>query len=303
VAQKIGAPHVIGFANVAIGIAAHMGGRWKEARENLETGLAALRDHGAGVRWEIDTGDTYWLATLFYLGEWRELGRLTQLLLRDAIDRGDEVAQQALRTGRSNAAWLLMGKPDEAAAQLAASMPPAGEGVHLVHVSALAAAANIELYRGDVAAARAKLDELWPHVERLGLLRLQQPRVELRSLRARVLLADPRADGSLREAKAIADDLVKEGAVWAEGLGHLIRASCHAWAGQVDTGIADLEAAEAAFASAGMQGHVQIVRVYRGELEGGPGPTARALAARDFLKDIGAVDPDRVVAYVIGWPG
>ena len=106
IATKIGAPHVIGFAETAIGIAAHMGGRWAEARAHLEAGLAALRDHGAGVRWEIDTGDTYWLASLFYLGEWRELARLTQLLLRDAIERGDEVAQQSLRTGRSNAAWL-----------------------------------------------------------------------------------------------------------------------------------------------------------------------------------------------------
>ncbi|MBA3460884.1 MAG: protein kinase [Deltaproteobacteria bacterium] len=303
VAKKLGAPHVIGFAQAAIGIAAHMQGRWKEAREQLEAGLAALRDHGAGVRWEIDTGDTYWLATLFYLGEWRELGRLTQLLLRDAIDRGDEVAQQSLRTGRSNNAWLLMGKPDEAAAQLAISMPTIGEGFHLQHVSAMVAATNIELYNDDVTAARKRLDEAWPHLERLGVLRLQQPRVELRSLRARVLLADPRADGSLREARALGDELIKEATPWAEGLGYLVRASSHAWVGDVDAGLTDLEAAEEALAGAGMQGYVQIVKLYRGRLEGGPGPTARAEAARDFLKDLGAMDPDAVAAYLMPWPG
>ena len=303
VAAKIGAPHVIGFADTAVGIAAHMGGRWREARELLESGLAALRDHGAGVRWEIDTGDTYWLASLFYLGEWRELARLTQLLLRDAIDRGDEVAQQSLRTGRSNAAWLMLGKPDEARAQLASSMPALSDGVHFPHVSAVVAAVNIDLYAGDIEAARTRLDEVWPHVDRLGVLRLQQPRVELTSLRARVLLADPRRDGALREARTIGDELIKEGAPWAIGLGHMIRASCHAWAGDVDVALADLELAEAELGAAGMQGHLQIARLYRGRLEGGPGPTARAEAARDFLKDLGAFDPDAIAAYLVPWPG
>ncbi len=303
IAAKLGQPHVVGFADAAIGIAHHMGGRWREARQHLESGLAALRDHGAGVRWEIDTGDTFWLATLFYLGEWRELARLTQLLLRDAIDRGDEVAQQSLRAGRSNVAWLVLGKPDEARAQLGISTPPIGESFHLPHVSAVVAAASIDLYVHDVDAARTRLDEAWPQIERLGVLRLQQPRIELSYLRARILLADPRRDGSLREARVIGDELLKEGAGWGAGLGHLVHGSVHAWIGDVDTAISDLEAAEAMFDAAGMQGYLQVARMYRGRLEGGPGPTARAEAARDFLKDLGALNPDLVAAYLMPWPG
>lgn len=302
VAMRIGLPHVIGFADTAIGIAHHMGGRWREAREHLESGLASLRDHGAGVRWEIDTGDTYWLATLFYLGDWRELARLTQLLLRDAIDRGDQVAQQSLRTGRSNAAWLMIGKPDEARAQLAISMPEM-EGFHLQHLSAAVAAASIDLYVGDAAGARKRLDDAWPSVDRLGVLRLQQPRVELLYLRARILLADPRRDGALREAKSIGDELIKEAAGWAMGLGRLVHASVHAWLGDLGAALSDLDAAESQFQQAGMQGYLQIARLYRGAVEGGPGPTARAEAARDFLKDLGALSPDRVAAFLMPWPG
>ena len=52
-----------------------------------------------------------------------------------------------------------------------------------------------------------------------------------------------------------------------------------------------------------MQAHLQVARLYRGRLEGGPGPTARAEAARDFLKDLGAFDPDAVAAYLVPWPG
>jgi hypothetical protein len=269
----------------------------------LESGLAALRDHGAGVRWEIDTGDTYWLATLFYLGEWRELARLTQLLLRDAIDRGDEVAQQSLRTGRSNAAWLVLGKPDEARAQLAISQASSNvAGFHLPQLSAAVAAVNIDLYVEDADGARAKLDDLWPHVDRLGVLRLQQPRVELMSLRARVLLSDPRGDGVLREARMIGGKLLEEGAAWATGLGHLVLGSVRAWVGELDAAMEETQAAETAFASAGMQAHVHVSRMYRAELEGGPGPTARAEAARDFLKDLGAVDPHALAAFVMPWP-
>src|SRR6185295_5702419 len=57
IANRIGHAKVIGFADAAIGIAAHMSGRWREARGHLEAGLALLRDHGAGVRWEIDIGE------------------------------------------------------------------------------------------------------------------------------------------------------------------------------------------------------------------------------------------------------
>ena len=303
VAEKLGHAHVIGFASTAIGIAAHMNGRWQEARDRLDSGLAALRDHGAGVRWEIDVGDTYWLASLFYLGEWREMARLTQLLLRDAIDRGDVIAQQCLRTGPCNLAWLMLGKPDEARLQLDIAERTVGEGFHLANLQVITAAANIDLYCGDSAGAAKRLDDAWPQLERIGVLRLQQPRIELQFLRARTLLANPRADGRLRAARAIADELIKEGAPWAVGLGHLIRASVLAWATSDDLAIGELLAAEDHLAANGMLGFLHIARLYRGRLEGGGGGMARAEAARDFLGDAGASDPDLVSAHLVPWPG
>ncbi len=303
IAAHVGHAHVIGFADTAIGIAAHMNGRWTDARAHLESGLAALRDHGAGVRWEIDVGDTYWLGALFYLGEWREMARLTQLLLRDAIDRGDMIAQQCLRTGLCNLAWLVIGKPDEARAQLDIAERTLGEGFHLPHVQVITAAANIDLYCGDSAGAAKRLDDAWPLIERLGVLRLQQPRIELSVLRARTLLANPRADGRLREARAIADELIKEGAPWAMGLGHLIRGSCLAWASSEDLALGELVAAEEHLTQAAMRGYVHIARLYRGQLEGGGSGMAKAAAARDSLQDAGASDPDAVAAHLVPWPG
>ena len=301
VALRLAYPHVIGLADTAVGIAAHMNGRWADARDHLEAGLATLRDHGAGVRWEIDIGETFWLATLFYLGEWREMARLTQLLLREASDRGDIVAQQGLRTGRRNLAWLLLNRPDEAQAQLATATRTLGEGFHLPHVQAVVAQVNIELYLGHAAVASRRLLEAWPNIEQIGVLRLQQPRVELCLLRARTLLADVTQPDRLRAARGLADDLLKEGATWASALGHLVRAAVLAWSDN-DHAIGELALAEEDLVASGMSGFLHIARLRRGMLEGGAGGIARAEAARDFLRDLGAADPDWVAAHLLPWP-
>jgi hypothetical protein len=302
VALRIAYPHIIGLADAAMGIAAHMNGRWADARGHLEAGLATLRDHGAGVRWEIDLGDTFWLATLFYLGEWREMARLTQVLLREASDRGDVVAQLNLRTGRCNFAWLLINRPDEAQAQLVAAGQSLGEGFHLPHVQVIVAQVNLDLYTGAAAQASRRLAEAWPSIEQIGVTRLQQPRIELNLLRARTLLADTAQPDRLRQARALADEMLKEGAGWATGLAHLLRAAVFAWSGDAGGALAALAVAEDELAASSMLGLLHIARLRRGDLEGGAGGTARAAAARDVLRDLGAADADRVASHMLPWP-
>jgi hypothetical protein len=51
-----------------------------------------------------------------------------------------------------------------------------------------------------------------------------------------------------------------------------------------------------------MRGLLHIARLRRGGLEGGAGGIARAEAARDMLRDLGAADPDRVAAHLLPWP-
>jgi tetratricopeptide (TPR) repeat protein len=310
-AMRLGHPELLGFADAALGIAAHRGGRWRDARGHLEAGLATLREHGASGRWEIDIGDTFWLATLFYLGEWREMSRLTQLLLRDAIDRADVVAQQGLRIGRCNLSWLLAHRPGEAREQLAmaerslGAPGAAGPAFLWSHAQAVTAAVNIELYVGDGPAAARRLADAWSDLERIGCLRLQQPRVELALLRARTQLAtldpDPSED-RLRPIRAIADELAREGAEWATALGHLVRAAVYAWQRDEPSARTELLSAEELLVGSGMMGFLQIARLRRGRVEGGAGGTARAEAARDVMRDLGAVEPERVAMHLVPWP-
>jgi hypothetical protein len=161
---------------------------------------------------------------------------------------------------------------------------------------------NIELYLGNATAAARGLLEAWPSIEQIGVMRLQQPRIELNLLRARSLLADPAQVDRLRTARGIADELLKEGAVWASGLGHLVRAAVFAWAGDAGAALGELVHAEDDLMNAGMMGFLHIARLRRGMLEGGATGIARAEAARDLLRDLGAVEPDRVAAHLLPWP-
>ncbi len=302
-ADRLGEPHLLGLAKIAIGIAAYMSGSFVEARKRLEAGLATLREHGASWRWELDIGETYWLSALYYVGDWREMVRQAQLLLRDAIERNDLVAQLGVRTGRCNLAWLIAGRPDEARDQLEAAINVLAPGFHLPHVLAVQAACNVELYRGEVAAAGQRIEQAWPDIEKIGVLRIQQLRCELSYLRIRIALLDRTrpTDERARFVKSAAEELIKEGAPWAVGIGLCARGAALDLRGDRAGAIASLVAGEEQLAASGMTGFMHIARMRRATLEGGPAGIARAAAARDFLSDLGAADPDRIAALLIPW--
>lgn len=302
-AQQSGHEHLVGLARAARGIAAFRNGRWREAQGYLEAGLTILREHGTGVRWEIDIAESYWLQSLFYLGEWRELARQGQLLLREAIDRGDIVAQLGIRTGTCNLMWLLAGRAAESRTQLDAATAALPSGFALPNVLATVAACNIALYRDDPAAAAALLAIEWPKIEKLGVLRFQHLRIELVHLRARVALADRDLTLEVRVARGLAasEELMNQGAPWAVGLGLLVHASALALRGSTSAAIAALMAAEEQLGLTEMTGWLQLARVRRGTLEGGQGSQVRAAAALDALRDLGVADPDRLVDVLVPW--
>src|SRR5205814_4884504 len=122
-------------------------------------------------------------------------------------------------------------------------------------VSVRTAEASIDLYVGDAHAALRRIDEAWGAIERIGVLRLQQPRIELAALRARALLGLGDRD-RLREVRTLADDIIKEGAQWAIGLGHLLRGAAHAGAGAAELARQELVAAEEQLVATGMMGHL-----------------------------------------------
>jgi tRNA A-37 threonylcarbamoyl transferase component Bud32 len=303
-------PGLAGFASAAEGLAAFLLGRWRNAGTLLERGLAGMRDHGVGLRWETTLAELYLMSSLFYLGRTRDLARRVPRLLHDALERGDVYGVHGLRGWRdSNVAWLILGRPDEARAhvdQVAAERATA-DGFHLQHWFELVAQTQIDLYVGDLDGAWHRLEQGWPRLVASGLLRVQNVRIESAYLRARIQLArafttpaqaGPLVKDALRRARA----LDKEGAAWAGAFAEQVRALVAIVANDRDGAEAGLERAERAFARCDMALFATVMRLRRGELTGGPaGAAVRGEAQRAMLEEAIA-DPEAIARLLCPWP-
>jgi hypothetical protein len=297
-------PGLVGFATCCEGLAAFMFGRWRDARRCMDSGLKALRDHGEGLRWEATVGELYLTSALYYLGETRELARLVPLLLRDAVDRGDVYAQHGLRAWRSNVAWLVMGRPDEARAHAAAVARErrVGEGFHLQHYFEVLTQAQIDLYEGEPEAAWQRIEAAWKPLARSYLLRIQSVRTEATFLRARVALASGTDPARLVVARRAARSLEREGAPWARALALVVRALIEIAGGDREAALDRLEKAERACAAADTALFASALRLRRGHLYGGAAGAAWAAEAVAAMREQAIADPEAMARMVCPWP-
>jgi len=311
VTTRIGNPGLTGFAMFLKGVAAFIMGEWREAHGLLDLGSKAMRDHAVGLRWEINLAELYLAATLFYLGETREMARLVPRLLRDAIERGDVYAQHGQRGWRSNVAWLVLGRPDEARAHVAAVAAERRheEGFHLQHYFELLAQTQIDLYLGDVEAAWQRMQRWWKTLAGSHLLDIQSVRIEALFLRVRVLLGrafrvdEPERRRLATEARAIARRLDRERAAWAAAYATQIRALLALLDGERADAASGLDAAERAFAACDMGLMAAVVRRRCGELEGGASGAAHVDSAERAMAAQAIADPAAMVRLLCPWPG
>jgi eukaryotic-like serine/threonine-protein kinase len=298
-AVRVGHPHVIGVADASTGMAAFLAGQFKEARRYLEPALATLRDYGTDVRWEIDVAEIYLLSALYYLGELRHVGRVVPHLVRDANERGDRFAQVALTSWRPNVAWLVANKPALARTHLSSGDETASETAYVVQrYFRLHGDVQIDLYTHDGASAWKRISTEWPALERSRLLGRQVIRIEALSMRGRAALAAAATAGTSREradlirvARDAGDELAREEVAWGVGQGELLRGLA-SLAADHPIAAEELARAEETLAKADLAAWALAARTRRAEAQGGAQGIARAEAARDGLRDLGATDPD-----------
>jgi tetratricopeptide (TPR) repeat protein len=300
-------PGLAGFATASEGLAMFLMGRWRDAARLFEQGMKGMRDHGVGLRWETTLAELYLTSSLFYLGETRDLARLVPLLLRDALERGDVYAQHGLKGWRSNVAWLVMGRPEEARAHAedVAANRTTAEGFHLQHWFELLAQIQIDLYVGDVEGAWQRLEVGWPRLKASHLLRVQNIRIESGYLRARVLVARHFAGRGdkrlLKEVASLARGLDHEGAPWAAALAETVRAQAAMAAGDRAGAEERFGVAERAFATCDMSLFAQVARFRRGQANGGPSGTAWHIDARLAMQEQAVADPDAIARMLCPW--
>jgi eukaryotic-like serine/threonine-protein kinase len=297
-----------GLADAMQGFMQFQCGRWQEARGLIESGLAILRQHVVGMRWEITVSEQTLIGSLFYLGDARELTRLVPRLLREAIERGDTYALDAQRAWRGHTAWLCLDRPDEARrfADAVALPRPSPEDVQIRHHNELVTQVQIDLYEGKAAAARQRVEAMLPVLEASLLHTIQILRIEGNLVRGRALLAVAMGVGERERAAVLAPvrraikQLAHEDAPWASAIAAMFRGLV-AWLDGDARAAAHLEAAERGFDAAGMPLYADAVRVRRGQLEGGAGGEARAAAALELMRARGVANPRAMARMLCPW--
>jgi len=304
IAARSGDAYTRGFAILTAGMAAFLEGDRKQAFELHERAEEILCEHCPGAGWEVNTSRLFSLWSLCYMGKLREVGRRVPRLLDEAQARGDLYVVTSVGTGLPNMAWLAADDPDEAAERVRTAMAwRTQSGFHQPHYWKLLSEAQIDLYRGDDAAAYGRVAGAWPSIEKALLLRIESLRIEALHLRARcaLALAKGRAGSErrtlLRTVAGDANRLEKDGG-WGAPLARLLRAGMAALGRDAETAQSHLDAAITGFAEVHMGLHESVALRRKGEIVGGHEGRALVGAADARMQAEDVRRPERMAAML-----
>jgi serine/threonine protein kinase len=305
-ANQLGNPHALGLVRMAGGVAAYYDGRFQRARVLSEEAETLFREQCTGVAWEINTSAIYALASLYYLGETRELVERMPRRLDEARDRGDLYAAVEFAAGRSALAWLIADDVPRARREVSRAMDTwSRQGFHSQHFWGVFAGVHLELYVGDGQTAWTMLQQRWPQIARSLILRVQFNLVEILGLRARSSLARAEMSpaeraGLLEAAERDARRIRGEKLELSTPVARLVEAGVASLRGLRDQAGAALDEAITGFERLDMAGYAAAARWRRAQLRGEEAGRAEAEA---FLRSQAVRRPERVVAMLApGFP-
>ncbi len=262
-AERLDLPHARGTVAMTAGIAAYLEGRFRAATEASATAEQLLRGCPGGA-WDLINAQLFGLHAHVYCGSLRTVEDRLPGLLRAAQRRNNLYMLASLRGGPTQLTRLARGAVAEAEADLdAAESGWSTRGVQVQHYWQLHARCQLDLYRGQPAAALARLNARWRDLATLR--RIQFIRIEAYCLRARCQLAAFGASATatvLRDTRAI----LGEHTLWGDALAQLLHAGVAASHGDRDASIVHLANAAASFTAADMALHAAIARHQRGEI-------------------------------------
>ena len=303
-AERVGHPHALALVTLTTGIAAYLCGDWEKSRLFCQRAEGQLREHSAGVAWELNTAQMTTLLSLFSLGELPEFTGRLPTLLAEARDRGDLLAETSLRTRVAYIVALAADDPERARREVAEAMKAWSRGgFHVQHLWELFAQLEIDLYAGDGAEAWRRMLQGWPLLVNAGLLRIQTTLIWSLHHRARSALAAVEAGGDaaalLKDAERTARRMEQEQMPWADALAHLTRAGVAELRGERTAAVEHLAAAEAGLQAARMVQFAAAARRRRGQLSGGAEGRALVEAADAWMSGQQVRNPARMAAMLI----
>ena len=302
---RVSNPHAAAWAAGASGVAAVLEGRWTTALEQCERAESIFHDQCVGVAWELALMRWFSLWALAYRGELDELSRRVPLRIRDAEGRGDLNAVIGHSTGLAGLVWLAADDPDEARRRGEESMARwSHKTFHVEHWWNLLGQVQVDLYRGEGAAAHRRVTESWPGLKQSLLLMVQLTRLEATHLRARAALqaaasAQPSEARALHAAAARdARKITGERMPWSTPLGRLIEAALSAKKGDAERAVRLLSEAETGLDEANMPLHAACARWQKGRLLGGDEGRRLVESAAAWMKERKIQRPERMAAML-----
>jgi eukaryotic-like serine/threonine-protein kinase len=273
-AERLGDPKLRGLVAFGAAVSAYEGGDWRRAREMAERAERLYLDYCSGVTLELATNRHFLLLALLQLGELAEMAVRAPAYTQDAEARGDRFTSTSFRNGCMNITWLVRDDVAGARRAVETAMKPWRQREFLLqHYEGLYAAATIDLYAGEPAAAWEQITEAWPRLASAQLLRVQQLHLEVLYLRGRTALAiaasEPQRRGAmLAEARSASRRMLKERMAWAEPLARLIEAGAAAVEGRTAQAVSLLEQLVPALDLQDMGLYAAAARRRLGELRG-----------------------------------
>jgi hypothetical protein len=289
-------PTASGLVLLTRGMAAFSDGRWADACNLYDQSEAVFREHGVGVAFEINLARLYSLFALYYRGEIPEIRRRGSLLYREAHERGDFLTTMLAGLVKLYGP-LAADDPEGVRRELAEISEHCPEqGVELLRHNLRIWELNLDLYRGDGAAALRRASLPATPMERVLVGRSRHLRIPWYYKRGCCFLAAAETAtnrGTLvRSAVRCARRLLRENLPWANGLSGMLHAGAAACRGDRRGACATLEETIAIFEKVGMPLHAAVARRRLGEcLAGAKGnklieEAEAAMAKRDIRNPI-----------------
>ncbi len=243
----------------ARGLALYMRGRYEEALELLDAVDAASRQGTLGS--SAANIRLFAVYACTFVGKVREQARRSKVLLNEALARGDAYTEVCLRTTSMVSVALAADDVAGARQQLKEAMARWTQtGFSVQHWYAMSSEARIELYAGDGARARARIERDLPSLKENFLLHAIHIRGHTAYLRGCCAIASIEADESSRsarvaEARRLARQIEGEPAGWSGTFAFLLRAAAANAAGERSGAIEALHTERERAATAGMWLH------------------------------------------------
>ena len=224
-ARRTGDKAAIAVATLGRALGLFLQGRFAEAAADAMKAEEACRESRLGG-WELSNARSYAAGSMVLQGRFADLAQVLPAWEKAAAETGDRTAVRSTRTGEFVYVWLAVDAPAVAREQVALAMRGwSREGFLVEHFLELVGYATVDLYEGNVSAARERMRVCQAGMRRSLLVRVEALRIRGEDLAARIEIAAAKGgEGSLAKAERAARWIAKTGSAWAGAIARLLDA-------------------------------------------------------------------------------